>query len=381
MGISPQYIRLLGAGMALSAMASPAYALFNLNDGRTRIFVTSSVSATYDSNLYASSGGNGDMVYAWDLSTELTRNAGLIGINASVGFNASDFGKYTEENFRNPRIQAEFTKKTGRLTGGLSLGLARQNRADAAANLREASWSYDAALNLNYPVLAGRYSVSGNFTYNWNDYIDNSVVVDVRSFGAGSDLNYILGDTRTLFAGYHFKRDTTSAAEKNLDHAVTVGFTDRLFARINTTFRAGYVFRKSEGLTKDRFNSWTSVVAANWNPSRRLTFGSQVTKDFSTTSTNVSANTLAAGLNAGFDASAMLSFSAGLNWSTSSFLGDAGAGRKDSSLSWNAGVSQLLFNRLLRVSLSVQEMYNWSTESVADFTRQTVNLTASVTQL
>ena len=121
MAISGQRRILIGATLVLAAASSPAYALFNLNDGRTRIFVTSSATAAYDSNLYANSGGRGDMVYTWDLSSELTRNAGLIGVNASVGVNASRFGKYTGENFNNPRIRAELTKGSGRMTGSFSI--------------------------------------------------------------------------------------------------------------------------------------------------------------------------------------------------------------------------------------------------------------------
>src|SRR6188768_4311728 len=103
------------AGLAVLLAATlacpPAHALVSLNDGRDRIFVTGSFSATHDSNVFANSDNEGDFVYSSTVVAEYTRRAGWIGVNGSVAVSASKFGDHVDQNFSNPSYSLEFTKQ------------------------------------------------------------------------------------------------------------------------------------------------------------------------------------------------------------------------------------------------------------------------------
>jgi len=167
-----------------------ARALVSLNDGTDRIFVTGTVGVSRDSNIFASSGGSGDFVYSGGLSAEYLRKAGWIQVNAGVGVDISRFDKFNDEDFQNPRFNAEFSKQTGRTTGAISLTAARQSRADAAVNTRNTSWNYNAGLNVKYPVIE-RYTFAAGVGYGMIKYIDNPAFVDLKTYSANQPLLYI----------------------------------------------------------------------------------------------------------------------------------------------------------------------------------------------
>jgi len=95
----------------------------------------------YDSNLFANAAGAGDTSYSLSFGADYVRRAGWIGLNASVGVNATRYGKFTREDFENPTFTAAFSKQSGRTTGSLTLSAARESRADVAANLATKSCS------------------------------------------------------------------------------------------------------------------------------------------------------------------------------------------------------------------------------------------------
>src|SRR3954468_10231775 len=102
--------------LAATVACPPAQALVTLNDGRDRIFVTGSFSATHDSNVFANSDNEGDVVYSSSIVAEYPRRAGWIGVNGAVSVSSSKFGDHTDQNFDNPSYSLEFTKQSGRTT-------------------------------------------------------------------------------------------------------------------------------------------------------------------------------------------------------------------------------------------------------------------------
>ncbi len=186
--------RLTCALLAPLLCAAPsAFALIAFNDGSDTVFVSGTAGVTYDSNIFADARDSaGDTSLNASLLLEYERKAGMLGVNASVGWSFSTFSRYEEEDFADPRFSFELTKGSGRTTGSLLLSAQRQHRADTAINLRTESWNHDAGLNLRYPVIE-RYSISANAGYSWQDYRENDVLVDIESYRAGADLLYALG--------------------------------------------------------------------------------------------------------------------------------------------------------------------------------------------
>ncbi len=354
----------------------PAHGLVSVNEGKNQLFVVGNLNIGWDSNIFASNGSDGDYIYAASVGLDFQRRAGLIGINASMYLDASQFGTYKDENFQNPRFRAEFTKQSGRTTGSLTLGAARQSRADASANLRSESWNYDAGLNIKYPVIE-RYSISGGLSYALLDYLDNSLLVDLQTYTANVDLFYVYSSERDLIAGYRLRYGETSASTSFYDHAFTAGISGKILPKVGGSLRVGYQLRQPNGSIEDNYHSTTAAIAATWNASKRSNLTVQAAKDFSVTSTNINIDATTLNLDLQYALNAKLSLYAGTGYGLNRFLGSAGAGREDTFFSWNAGVSYSFRGERLKAALTYAYFHNWSNVDFADFTRNTVNLNLS----
>ena len=377
--------RVAFAGVMLLGVASlPCPALVNLNDGRDKIHVNGTVSFAWDSNIFAHQGGSGDYVMSAGLSSDYTRKAGLIGVDASVSVNASRYNKFTSEGFQNPSFTLEFTKQSGRTTGSLVFSAARESRADTAANIRDQSWFYSAGLNLKYPVIE-RYSLSGGANYSYRKYQDAIGLVDMKTYSANVDLFYVYTTDRDLFGGYRIREEDTSAQSKNTDHAFTLGLSGKILPKLNGTVNAGYQLRNSRDLVhgpatnsilENQYTSWTSSLSLTWSVSKRCSVSGQLSKDFSTTSTNITTDTLSTNLGAQYSFSGKFSVSAGVAFSKNRFLGLAGEGRIDTFFSSQWGLNYSL-NDHLKAALAESFATNWSTSPYADFSRNSTTLSLS----
>ena len=265
--------------VAAALFCPPTQALVSFNDGTDHLYATGTVSMAYDSNIYAHAGGDGDYIYSAGVVLEYIRRAGMIGVDASVALNASRFGTNTSENFNNPKLVAEFTKASGRTTGSLALGAARESEADLVANLRATSWNYTGDLKFKYPVIT-RYSLSGNLGYTDRIYDDTSLVSNLRTYELGADLLYTLQPNRELLAGYSFRNSDTSSSTAYDDQSFTVGLTGRILARLDGSLRAGYQVRTPAGSTSGGgYKGPTAAGTVTWSLSKKLSLSGLVSRD------------------------------------------------------------------------------------------------------
>lgn len=362
--------------MACCQLATPGRALVSLNEGREKIFLTGTVSYGWDSNVFVNKESGGDYVMSASLSSEYTRRAGIIGVDATLGVNAARFNQFTTEDFDNPTMSVSFKKDTGRTTGSLALRAQRESRADTAANLRNDSWNYSAQLSLRYPVIE-RYSLSGDFTAARRDFAQNEILVDLDTLAANVDLFYMLSSDRDLFAGYRWRREQTTADLLNIDHAFTIGLSGKITPKLKGNIRAGLQTRKSEGAAiADDHSSWTAGVALTWTATKRVNVMAQLSKDFTTTSLNQSTDSLVFGMDANYQSNSLWDVSAGLGYGKSSYFGIFSDGRSDDFYRHQLSVN-LTFNDKLKVSASYGYFINWSTISYADFRRNQYTLSAN----
>jgi hypothetical protein len=365
----------IAALLSLGVAALPVSALVSIDAGKNQLFVNSTATFGYDSNIFANAAGGGDYIYSLNVGANFLRHAGLIGLDATVSVNSSQFIENHGEDFQNPAFTAEFTKQTGRTTGALSLSAARQSRADTAANLRNESWLYDIGLNLKYPVIE-RYSLSGNVGYTLRDFTDNTSVVDLTTYTAGLDLFYVYTTDRDLLAGYHFTESTTSANTTTYDHSFTAGVTGRIIGPLQGTLRAGYEVNVPKGTSDKSYGSWTANASAVWNFTRRFNVTGQLSKAVSTTSTDISVDALSASLDGQYTFNSKTSLGFGTGWSYSRFLGLLGAGRRDTSWNWSVTANRTINNHL-KASLSYVFFKNWSTLDFSDYEHSSVTLSLS----
>ncbi len=354
----------------------PAHGLVSINDGKNQLFIVASAGFAWDSNIFASRAASSDFVSSASLGLEFQRRAGMIGINGSVGVDASHFGKFSGEDFQNPHFNAEFTKQSGRTTGSMTLGASRQSRADTAANIRSESWNYNAGVNLKYPVIE-RYSLSAGANYTLLDFVDNSLLVDLQTYSANVDLFYVYSTERDIMAGYRIRHGETSADTSFYDHAFTVGLSGKILPKVGGNARIGYQIREPKGNTLEgNYHALTASLGATWAATKRTNVSLQLSKDFSTTSTNINTDATSINLDAQYALSGKLAFTGGVGYGINEFLGAPGAGRRDQYFTWNAGMSYTL-NSHFKASLSYSYYQNWSTLDFSDFTRNSVNLNLS----
>jgi hypothetical protein len=366
----------------------PAQALVTLNDGRDRIFVTGSFSATHDSNVFANSENQGDIVYSTSVVAEYTRRAGWIGVNGTVAVSASKFGDHQDQNFSNPSYSLEFTKQSGRTTGKISLSGARESRADAALNMRSTAWNYSSGIDVKYP--AGANTFTGNFVYASNRYVDNTLFADLATYTMGTDMIHILPAERELVVGYRYRYSETSFNTSTTDQSVTAGINGKIIRGVVGSLRGGWQRRVPHGaLGQGAFSSWTLSGATSYAFSKRLNASLQVGKDFSTTATDSSVDVTSASIDTSYAVTSKLGLNLSSGWGLTHFLGEngrivlqpgppivRGAQREDTYATWSAGLNYA-FAEHLKFGANYTWFENWSTSSFADFVRASWSFSAS----
>jgi hypothetical protein len=374
--------------LAISLACAPAHALVNLNDGHDHLFVTGTVGWAWDSNLFANSEAKSDFAVSSSLLAEYQRRAGWIGVNASVAIDSSRYNVFREENFANPRFSLELTKQTGRTTGTFTLNAARQSRADAAVNLRTVSWNYNAGLNFKYPIIS-IYTLSGQLGYALTKYV-TGVFPNLATYTASANLIRLLSNERDFTAGYRFRHSQSSVSTSFDDHAFTAGLSGKLVRGINGSFNAGYQIRQPHGLDLNgkpeaTFSSWTASASATYAFNKRTNFTGSLSKDFSTTATEVSVDTTTAALDMQYAYSSHWSLTSNLSVGDTRFLGQMGRigapitfgdPRHDQFATASASINYTL-NEHLRIASSYTWFKNWSNAPFADFVRSGYSLNVS----
>ena len=377
-------IRWIALALAIAVGANTAKALVSLEDGLDHVFVTGTFGIAYDSNVFTNKTSGGDTTMNYGVTVEFNRQAGWIGVNASIAWSGSNFAHDTTQNFLNPAYNAEFTKQTGRTTGSLTLGAQRQSRADVAVNLRDTSWNYNAGLNFKYPVI-DRYSFSGSLAYGLTDYTDKALFTNLATYSASLDLYYVLSDARDLFGGYRYRYSQSTKNTFDVDHALTAGVSGKVAGPFNGSLRVGYQIREDHAAMVSTYPALTAAGSLTWDINRKLSTTISLSKDFSTTATDISLDQDTADLNAQYALNSQFSITGGVGVGLTDYLGSQGVvnltipgspQRRDEYFTWNAGVNYTL-SQHLKASLAYTFYENWSNLDYAVFSRNNWTLTIS----
>ncbi len=358
-------------GVLLHLSSITASALIKFDEGRDQLFVTGSVSTGYDSNIFATSGGEGDIFTNSSLALEYVRHAGMISVNGEAAWNMGSFASNASEDFANPTLSLEFVKDSGRTTGSLTLGASRQSQADPTVNQRTDSWNYNAGLNWKYPVIE-RYSLAGSLAYGMVDYVDNSAgLTDLSTYMASTDLFYAYTSQRDLLGGYRIRVSDTSTGGQSIDHAITAGVSGKILAKLNGTIRAGYQIRQES--SGQSYESTTASASTTWSATKKLAVTGTLKKDFSTTATNSTVDALSFNLDAQYAMTHRWSLYSGLGVGRNEFLSGSDTSRMDYYFTWSAGVNYSL-NDHFKASLTYSYFQNWSNRSNSSFDRNSITL-------
>lgn len=370
--------RALVAMAAVAAVAPRSFALIEFDEGRDKVTVHASYGITYDSNVFVRAGGAGDSSQVLSVGADYTRRAGLIGVSASAGLAVARYADLTAENYSNPSFSLALTKDQGRLTGSADLSVRRESRSDAAANVRATSWNYGSTLTVRYPINE-RYYFTSATGYNLQDYVDNPALFNLSSYSEAVDVYYAYTSKLDFLGGYRIRRGDAQGGTHTLDHAFSLGASGGILPKLNGSVRFGYQWRDESGAQGGRYGALTTSVALAWPVNKRVLLSAAASKDFTTTATDVSVDTSAFSLSANLKPAlkVKLVLDAGVEYSTSDFLGLAGDGRRDHAWTFNAGVVAPLFSQV-SAALAYTYTDNRSNIAFSQFTRYTVTCNLTV---
>lgn len=361
---------------ALALLGAPARApaLLNIDGTRNQIFVFGRVSFSHDSNLFSQTEGSSDSSITSSLGIELKRRAGIISVNARATFDYQSFFSFTGENAFNPNFFLELNKTVGRTTGALTVNAFRASRSDAAANVRTQTWNFPLGLSLKYPINDHLYLTSQT-SYFRRSFTGDVGLTNLTDYTQALDFFYVFTSKLDLVGGYRIRRSLNSGTGNTTDHNFSLGVTNGLLPKVNGSLRFGYQLRET-ALTNETFTQFNISASLSWIPTRKLTVNLGASRDFSTTATGISVDTLGGDLRGTYVFTRRLSVNAGVAYSRNRFVGANQPPRQDDAFTWDAGASYS-WNEHLSFGAGYSSMKNWSTNSFSDFTRSSYNLDVS----
>lgn len=365
--------RIVIAALALLLATPSNYALLNFEGTRNQVYAFGQVGLGYDSNLFARSGGDGDFYEEANAGLEFKRRAGLIAIDSRATLAYQRFDKFTTQSAWLPSFSLELNKTTGRTTGTLTVRAYRTSRADAAINVRTRSWNYPVGLTVKYPVNEKFYLTSLT-TYLQRRFAGNSGLSNYEDYAEGVDAFRVVNSKLDLFGGYRYRYSTTDLGHAT-DHNFSLGATGGLLPKLNGLVRFGYQIRQDYG-TRQTFGQISAAAELTWTLSRKLLVRGKLARDFTTTATSVSVDSLSATLQSEYAFTRRWQANGGIGGGRNRFLDSTQIGRRDEFFSGEAGVSCTL-NDHLKVAASWNYLHNWSTFSLADFRRHLLSVQIS----
>jgi hypothetical protein len=390
--MSPFAARREAVALLLALFASPpAQALLRFNDGRDQVYVTAYIAAGYDSNIYTRADAEADLILTSGVGLEYTRQAGMIGVDATLAWALNTFSDNPDEDFSRPSASLTFSKSSGRTTGDLRFQARRDSRADPTVGLRTESREYGVDLTLRYPVIE-RYSLVGTLGWAGTDYVDDTgTFSDLDTYTLGTDLFYRWRSDRDLLAGYRYRAGDAAFSSRSVDHSLYLGVSGRIVSKLNGSARVGYTRRtlRYPGSVPDNTNDGLYVsVASTWPINRRATLTLSAAEDFGTTASNFETRTTTVDLEGRYAHNPKLSSHARIGAGQSEYLngfgrdasrpvdGFNGRDREDRHLRAGLGASYLLSTHLT-LSADYESYRNWSSLRSFEFTRHTLGLTLS----
>jgi len=361
----PAPLRILLATSLLLAGVTPAGALLNLDGTRNQIFVFGGLTYVYSSNMFAEADARSDYTVSAQVGAELQRRAGIITVDSIAKVAFVRYGEFTDQNTANPNFSLKLHKDGGRTTGSLDIQAFRETRSDSAVNLRTSSWNFPITFNLRYPINEKFYATSTS-GYVRRTYSESQGLVDYTDFSEGIDLYYVYTSKLDLLAGYRIRVGSTSAGADSTDHSFNLGATGGLFSKMSGTVRFGYQFRKLQGPDGGQYNQLNFGGSVNWPITRKVLLSLALNRDFNTIATGASVDSSSGSLRATYAYSRKLDFDGSVSVGTNDFLEPSSAGRKDTFVSWDAGMRYRM-NDHVNMGAAVTYIQNWSSLDRADY--------------
>lgn len=373
-------LRLVSLSVACLAASPLAHALLTFNDGKDQIYVTSTYSFGYDTNVFAQKIPHGAATQAWSFEADYSRHAGIIQVSASATMNLGAFAGLAGQDYIDPGVTVDFSKGTGRTTGDLSLGATRTNAPDTSANDRAIAWNYDSTLKLRYPINE-RFYLTNVAGANFTSYTNTQVFADQESYTDGFGVNVIYDSKLDLNAMYNVGWDQTHDTSA-LTQSVTLGADGTVLPKLTGSVDVG-LSHDATYYTHPHFpSSGFDALDANanliWRFSRDMTFEGTVSRNLGIASTDIGDEVTTFTIGNDTSLGKKLRLHLAVDYIPTVYIGRNSLGRKDYLWEFLASL-QTAITTHWRVAVSYIYMINYSNLSTARFTRQTVSFSVTVT--
>lgn len=351
--------------------SSPAFAVLTLEDGKAQVGAVGSLTFNWDSNLFNNANALDDSYQVLVAGLTYDRHAGTIGVKGSAIWAFDFFNTFSEQDSVNPTLKLAFSKAQGKTTGGLDFTYRKLSQADDAANQRTRSAEFDTALTIRYP-LSERFFLTGKTQVSDRNFTD-PVFSDNSTFSQSLDGFMSYTSKLDLVAGYRYRFTNAQFQPDAVDHAFTVGVNGKILPKVDGTFRVGYQIRDIRLANTDSLDGLTASASFLWSPRNRVLVSTQISKDFSTTSTALSSDGLTWFNSVQFITGRQITLTAGAGYSRSKFYLLDRLVRTDDYFYWRLAASYPVTTNIT-ADASFTRSENWSTERFADYTKEFVSV-------
>lgn len=360
--------------VGLLSYSSTTFGFFEV--ARGEIFLHTTTTAAYDSNIYARSEGASDFYFSLIPELQFLRQAGRGEINARAGVDFTRFLDFTAENFEDFFANLEITYPVAAdspLSGGLQAGFAEQTRVDEFLNTRVRSEQTLISLSTHYEV-SERLGLRNSLGYDQTTINDFS---DIKSITGMLGLQWTYSPHLDWFVDYRLRRAQSSGNEafaqdevENLDHALFVGATGVLAPRLTGVASVGYQQTNARGAGPGRGLIVTHMaVAWDWRPRTDVTL--TVNRDLDISPSDETVETTGALLSIRHQIDPKIGLLGRFSYRLLDFRGQNS--RQDHGFIFGAEIAYLL-SRYWNAGLSYDFTINDSNRTESDFTRQIIQI-------
>lgn len=370
------YASLLLLGITMATQ--PARALLVFNDGKDQVFVTSTYSIGYDTNVFSQRVAKGALTQAFSFGASYTRKAGLITVNAAFSMNLGQFFGIPGQDYADPTFTLGFNKGVGRTTGGLTFNVTKVNTPDPIANDRAIGWNYGTSLNLRYPVIE-RFFLTNTTGVSGSSYANETLFAAQQTYSDGIIMNFIYDSKLDLTAGYNFTlshtHDTTS-----YDHSLNLGANGNVLPKLDGSISVGYSadFNDYTHAKSEFFSGLDANTSLSWRVTRSLSLTGSVSKAFTISSTDITLDTINYGISAETVLAKRFRTAVAVTYVPTDFLGRAGLGRRDRLWEFQPNIGTAITTHI-RCNLGYGYLVNYSNFADSAFTNEVITFSATAT--
>jgi hypothetical protein len=369
------YASLLFLGITMATQT--AHALLVFNDGKDQVFVTSTYSVGYDTNVFSQRTAQGALTQALSFGASYSRKAGLIGVNATFGMNFGQFFGIPGQDYADPSATLTFNKGVGRTTGVLSFNVAKVNTPDPIANDRAIGWDYGASLNLRYPVIE-RFYLTSVTSVGGSSYANETLFAQQQTYSEAINMNFIYDSKLDLSDGYIFALSTTHDTT-SYNHSFNLGANGNILPKLDGSISVGYTLDQDDyaHAPSEEFNGIDANISLNWRVTRSFSLTGTAGKDFAISSTDITTDTTTLRLDAETVVAKRFRTEMAVTYVPTDFLGRAGKGRRDRLWEFQPNLGTALTTHI-RCNLGYGYLINYSNFSNAEFTNEVITLSVTV---